>query len=280
MRRGAGAAGTVTHAKIDAFRRLHESGCFVMPNAWDVGSAKLLASLGFPALATTSSGFAFTRGLPDGAVGRDEMLAHIAEVVAATDLPVNADFMNCYADEPEDVAANVRLCIETGVAGLSIEDMRTDGTLYEFDLAIQRVRAARDAIDASGRAVLLTARCESFLVRHEDPLKEASTRLAAFAEAGGDVFFAPGAGERDAIAAVIGAVAPAPVNVIGTAAHGSVKELAGLGVRRISLASGLARAAWGGFLRGARDLAENGSFAWLADAEPSGALNRSFSGQG
>lgn len=263
-------------AKADTFRRLHEAGCFVMPNAWDPGSATMLEKLGFAAIATTSSGFAFTRALPDGGVGRDEMLAHIREVVETTALPVNADFMNGYADEPEDLAENVRRCVETGVAGLSVEDMRPDGTLYDFDLAVERVRAARAAIDESGRDVLLTARCESFLVKHADPLGEACKRLAAFAEAGGDVFFAPGAAKPDAISAVVAAVRPRPVNVIGTAAHGSVDELAKLGVRRISLASGLARAAWGGFLRGARDLVENGSFAWLAEAEPSGDLNRFF----
>ncbi len=265
--------------KTQAFRRLHESGCFVMPNAWDIGSAKLLASLGFPALATTSSGFAFTRGLPDGGVARDEMLAHIRDIVAATDLPVNADYQNCYADEPDEVAQNVALCVETGVAGLSIEDMRKDGTLYDFGRAVERVAAARAAIDASGRDVVLTARCESFLVRHDDPLGEACTRLQAFTEAGGDVLFAPGAGERDAITGVVAAVAPRPVNVIAGAAHGSVAELAALGVRRISVASGLARAAWGGFLRAARDLAEHGSFAGFADAEPSGDLNRFFVGR-
>lgn len=264
---------------IDTFRRLHESGCFVMPNTWDVGSAKLLASLGFPALATTSSGAAWTRGRADGALERDEMLAHIAEVVGATDLPVNGDYMYCYADDPDGVAANVALCVETGVAGLSIEDMRKDGTLYDFDVAVERVRAARAAIDASGRKVLLTARCEVFLTKDEDPLDVARERLTAFAAAGGEAFFAPGVVNRDDITAIVAAIAPAPVNVLAGPKHGTVADLAALGVRRISVGGGLARAAWGGFLRGARDLAEIGSFGWLADAEPGGDLNRFFAGR-
>ena len=264
---------------IDAFRQLHGSGCFVIPNAWDVGSAKQLAGLGFKALATTSSGAAWTRGRPDGGLTRDEMLTHIAEVVAATDLPVNADFMNGYADDPDEVGANVTLCVETGVAGLSIEDTRPDGSLYETDLAVERVRAARAAIDASGRNVLLTARCEVFLTKHEDPLSVARERLTAFVEAGGECFFAPGVVDPEHIKAIVAAVAPAPVNVLAGPKHGSVADLAGLGVRRISVGGGLARAAWGGFLRGARDLAENGAFGWLADAAPAGDLNRFFAGR-
>lgn len=266
----------MTDARIAAFRRLHESGCFVMPNPWDVGSTRLLADLGFPALATTSSGYAFTRGLPDGGVGRDEMLAHIREVVAATDLPVNADFQNCFADEPDDVAENVRLCVETGVAGLSIEDMRDDGTLYDFEHAVERVRAARAAIDATGRAVLLTTRCESFVTRHDDPLKEACARFEAFAEAGGDVFFAPGSLDAGAVSTIVAAVSPKPVSVMATPKLDSVAAVAALGVRRISVASALARAAWGGFLRAARDLAAHGSFDRFSDAAPSGDLNRFF----
>lgn len=264
---------------IDSFRLLHDSGCFVMPNAWDIGSAMLLASLGFPALATTSSGAAWSHGRADGGLERDEMLAHIAAVVSATDLPVNADYMNCYADDPDHVAANIALCVDTGVAGLSIEDMRHDGTLYEFGLAVERVRAARAAIEASGRKVLLTARCEAFLTKHEDPLSEVRERLTAFAAAGGEVLFAPGVVNRDDIVAIVAAVAPAPVNVLGGPKHGSVSDLAALGVRRISVGGGLARAGWGGALRTARELAESGSFALFAEAEPGDALNRFFGGR-
>ncbi|MFY9585891.1 MAG: isocitrate lyase/phosphoenolpyruvate mutase family protein [Actinomycetota bacterium] len=264
---------------IETFRRLHESGCFVIPNAWDVGSAKQLAGLGFKALATTSSGAAWAHGRPDGGLTCDEMLAHIADVVAATDLPVNADFMNGYADDPDEVGVNVTRCVETGVAGLSIEDTRPDGSLYDTDLAVERVRAARAAIDASGREVLLTTRCEVFLTTSEDPLSVARERLTAFAAVGGEAFFAPGVVEPEHIEAIVAAVAPAPVNVLVGPKHGTVADLAGMGVRRISVGGGLARAAWGGFLRGARDLAENGSFGWLADAEPGGELNRFFAGQ-
>jgi 2-methylisocitrate lyase-like PEP mutase family enzyme len=259
-----------------SFRRLHESGCFVIPNPWDVGSARLLAGMGFRALATTSGGFAFSRGLPDGAVGRDEMLAHIAAVVAATDLPVNADFQAGYADDPSGVAENVRRCVQTGVAGLSIEDMKRDHALYELELAVDRVRAARSAIDASGADVLLTARCESFLVRHATPLPEACRRLAAFAAAGADVLFAPASLDEDAIAAIVAAVAPKPINVIAFPKHGSIAALAALGVRRVSLASGLARAALGGFLRAAREIADGGTFGGLQSAEPVADLNRFF----
>lgn len=266
-------------ARTAEFRRLHDSGCFVMPNAWDVGSAIRLAGLGFKALATTSSGAAWSHGKPDGGLTRDEMLAHIAEIVAATDLPVNADFMNGYADDPGEVGANVTRCVETGVAGLSIEDTRPDGSLYETDLAIERVRAARTAIDASAQNILLTARCEVFLTRHADPLRVALERLTAFAGVGGECFFAPGVVDPEHIRAIVAAVAPAPVNVLAGPKHGTVADLAGLGVRRLSVGGGLARAAWGGFLRGARDLVENGSFVWLADAEPGGDLNRSFGGE-
>lgn len=247
-----------------------------MPNPWDVGSARLLAGLGFASLATTSGGFAFTRGVPDGAVGRDEMLAHIREIVQATDLPVNADFQAGYADEPADVAANVTLCIDTGVAGLSIEDMRTDRTLYDPMLALERVRAARAAIDATGTDVLLTARCESFVVDHPDPLGEACRRLAAFADDGADVLFAPGSLDVDVISAIVAAVSPKPVSVMATTKNRSVADLAGLGVRRVSVATALARAAWGGFLRAARELAERGTFGGFDITKEAGDLNRFF----
>jgi 2-methylisocitrate lyase-like PEP mutase family enzyme len=265
----------MTHSeKRHRFRALHASGCFVMPNPWDPGSACLLASLGFPALATTSGGFAFSRGMPDGAVPRDEMLAHIAEIVRTVDLPVNADFQAAFADEPEGVAANVRLCVDTGVAGLSVEDMRSDHTLYDFDFAVERVRAARATVDASAPDVLLTARSEAFVVNHPDPLHEACRRLAAFAEAGADVLFAPGALDPDAISSIVAAVSPKPVNVMASANHGSVAVLAALGVRRVSVASALARAAWGGFMQAARVLAER--FVWFEETEPAAALNRFF----
>src|SRR5688500_15764081 len=190
------------------FRRLHESGCFVIPNPWDIGTARYLRHLGFKALATTSSGFAFSRGLPDTdwAVTRDAMLAHIAEIVAATELPVNADFESGYAHEPEGVAANVRLCVETGVSGLSIEGSTGDRAkpLYDLALGVDRIRAAREAIDATGTGVLLTGRAECYLVGHADPLKESIRRLEAYAQAGADVLYAPGPRTREEIAAIVG----------------------------------------------------------------------------
>src|SRR6478736_4484320 len=196
------------------FRALHESGCFVLPNPWDIGTAIYLERLGFKALATTSAGFAFSRGKPDGGVPRDEMLAHIREIVKATAVPVNADFHAAYADEPEDVAANVRLCVETGVAGLSIEDGtgRGDCPLYEKKLAIERIRATRSAIDASKSGVVLTGRCEAWLVGDPDPLHTALERLAAYAEAGADCLYAPGVSNPDDITQIVETVAPKPVN--------------------------------------------------------------------
>jgi 2-methylisocitrate lyase-like PEP mutase family enzyme len=262
-----------------AFRALHASGCFVLPNPWDVGTSRYLRHLGFPALATTSSGFSFGHGLPDmdWAVPRDMALGHIATIVGATDLPVNADFESGYAHEPEDVAANVRLCAATGVAGLSIEDATGDpaAPLYDLPLAVARIRAARAALDGTG--VLLTARAEPWLVGHPDPLPEAIRRLEAYAEAGADVLYAPGPRTPDEIAAIVRAVAPLPVNLLVSGPVGlAVAEIAALGVRRISLGSGLARAAWGGFGRAATALAREGSFAGLADAMPFGTLNDFF----
>ncbi len=263
------------------FRDLHESGCFVMPNPWDPGTAKYLSGLGFKALATTSSGFAFSRGLPDTdwAVPRDAMLAHIAEIVAATDLPVNADFESGYAHEPETVAGNVRLCVETGVAGLSIEDATGDKTkpLYELSLAIERIKAARAAIDATGSGVLLTARAECFLVDHPEPLKESIRRLQAYAEAGADVLYAPDLSSREEIQAIVAAVSPKPVNVLISSPMGlSVADLAELGVRRISVGSALARAAWGGFMRAAEAIAREGSFDSFAQNRPFNEINTFF----
>jgi 2-methylisocitrate lyase-like PEP mutase family enzyme len=258
---------------VAAFRALHESGCFVLPNPWDVGTAVYLEHLGFKALATTSAGAAFTRGLPDGAVSLDAMLAHIHEIVAATALPVNADFQGGYADEPAGVAANVARCIETGVAGLSIEDSTGDSAkpLYEFNLAVERVKAARAAIDAAGMPVVLTARCEAWLVGDPDPARTARERLAAFAEAGADCLYAPGVREPEEIAAIVEAVSPKPVNVLAFRQNRSltVSQLADLGVRRISVGSALARVAWGAFVRAARNIATAGTFEDFADSASS-----------
>ncbi|TMJ99870.1 MAG: isocitrate lyase/phosphoenolpyruvate mutase family protein, partial [Alphaproteobacteria bacterium] len=223
--------------KRATFRKLHSEGCFVIPNPWDVGSARYLQGLGFKALASTSAGFAFAQGLPDGAVSRATMLAHLREIAAATDVPVNADFEGGYADAPEGVAESVKLCIETGVAGLSIEDSTSDPAvpLYDFELALSRVRAARAAIDAAGGDVVFTARSEGF-IRGRPDLDETVRRLKAFAAAGADCLYAPGIKTREEIAAVVKAVAPKPVNfLMSIATNLTVKDLAGLGVRRISL---------------------------------------------
>jgi 2-methylisocitrate lyase-like PEP mutase family enzyme len=265
----------------DEFRKLHQSGCFVIPNPWDIGTARYLRSLGFQALATTSSGFSFSRGLPDTdwAVPRDAALGHIAEIVSAVDLPVNADFESGYAHEPEGVAGNVRLCVATGVAGLSIEDSTGDRgkPLYDLPRAVERIKAARSAIDSSGAGVLLTGRAECFLVGHPDPLKESIRRLQAYAEAGADVLYAPGPRVREDIKAIVAAVAPKPVNILMSANAGlRVADLAELGVRRISVGSALARAAWGAFIRAAKTIATEGSFAGFDGAEPFAELNGFF----
>jgi 2-methylisocitrate lyase-like PEP mutase family enzyme len=267
---------------IDQFRELHESSCFVLPNPWDAGSAIYLEHLGFKAVATTSAGFAFSKGLPDGVafVSRDMMLAHFREITAATSLPVNADFQNGYADDMEGVAANVKLCIDTGVAGLSIEDNsgRSDKPLYDFDLAIERIKAARAAIDSANSRVVLTARCEAFLVGDADPLRTSIARLVAFTEAGADCLYAPGLTTPDEIAQVVKAVAPKPVNVLISSNNCdlSVAQIADLGVRRISVGGALARAAWGGFIRAAKEINDSGSFAAFADATPFGELHGLF----
>ena len=267
-------------SSAEKFRVLHESGCFVLPNPWDVGTAIYLDRLGFKALATTSAGFAFSRGKPDGGVPRDEMLTHIREIVEATSLPVNADFHAGYADEPEDVATNVQLCVDTGVAGLSIEDStgRSDCPLYEKELAIERIRAARSAIETSKSGVILTARCEAWLVGDPDPLPTAIDRLTAYAEAGADCLYAPAVSDPNEIAQIVNAVAPKPVNVLvsGFNHQLTLSGLADLGVRRISVGSGLALAAWGAFLRVAQDIIANGSFTLLADNAPSAQLNELF----
>jgi 2-methylisocitrate lyase-like PEP mutase family enzyme len=262
------------------FRTLHERGCFVIPNPWDPGSVRALESLGFAALATTSAGFAFTRALPDApdAMGVDAVLEHTAAIVAAATVPVNADFQAGYAADPEGVAANVARCVQTGVAGLSIEDTRPDGGLFELDAAVQRIAAARQAIDASGADVLLTGRAECFLTGHPEPLGEAIRRLEAYAAAGADVLYAPGVRKREDIGAIVAAVAPRPVNVlVGDAGGLRVADLAELGVRRVSVGSALARVAWGGFLAAARAIADEGSFAGLGGAAPFDELNALFS---
>jgi 2-methylisocitrate lyase-like PEP mutase family enzyme len=268
-------------ARRAAFRRLHDSGCFVIPNPWDIGTARYLQHLGFQALATTSSGFSFSKGLPDTdwAVPRDAALAHIAEIAAATDLPVNADYESGYAHEAEEVGHNVRLCVETGVSGLSIEDAtgNPEKPLYDLDHATERIKAARMAIDATGADVLLTARAECYLVGHPDPLKESIRRLEAYAEAGADVLYAPGPRAPADIKAIVDAAAPRPVNILMSRNTGfMVADLAALGVRRISVGSSLARAAWGGFINAARLMAEEGSFAGFDSATAFDDLNEFF----
>jgi 2-methylisocitrate lyase-like PEP mutase family enzyme len=251
---------------IAAFRDLHRSGCFVIPNPWDIGTARYLQHLRFQALATTSAGFSFSRGLPDSnkAVNRDEMLRHIAEIVSATDLPVNADFGSGYAQEPEGVGENVQECIKTGVAGLSIEDAtgEEENPLYPLPLAVDRIRAARQAIDNSGSGVLLTARAECYLVGYPNSLRESIQRLQAYLEAGADVLYAPGVSKTEEIRQIVNSVSPKPVNVLMSSNIGlHVADLAEMGVRRISVGSSLARTAWTGFIRAAKEVAENGSFA-------------------
>lgn len=267
---------------ISQFHELHESGCFVIPNPWDVGSAKILQYLGFKALATTSAGLAFSRGLPDSvtSLSRDEVLEHIRELVSATDLPVNADYQDGYARDPEEVAENVKLCIATGAAGLSIEDATGDDTspLYERELAVERMKAARAAIDASGAKVVLTGRCEAVLVNMPDGFEIVMDRLVAYAEAGADCLYAPDIRDQKQIQQIVKAVAPKPVNLLmASPVPGlNVARLAELGVRRISLGSALSRAAWGGFLRAVKEIAENGSFDTLGEAATFAELNEIF----
>jgi 2-methylisocitrate lyase-like PEP mutase family enzyme len=270
-------------AALSAFRELHRSGCFVMPNPWDVGSAVYLRHLGFKALATTSAGMAFARGRPDtvGAISREVMLAHVRDIVAATPLPVNADFQAGYADDPAGVAASVGLCVATGVAGLSIEDATGDdrAPLYDLALARERIAAARAAIDATGTGVILTARCEAWLVGHPDAARVARERLVAYAAAGADCLFAPGVRDPDEIEEIVRAVAPKPVNVLVSAPVPGLTfaRLADLGVRRVSVGSALARVAWAGFMRAAQGLVEPGSFDALAGAAPFAELDALFS---
>jgi 2-methylisocitrate lyase-like PEP mutase family enzyme len=266
--------------KRRAFRTLHEQGCFVIPNPWDIGTARYLQHLGFKALASTSAGFAFAEGFADNAITRDMALAHLRELVAATDIPVNADFEGGFADAPDGVAESVTLAVATGVAGLSIEDSTgdKDNPLYEFDLSVARIRAARAAIDKAGGEVILTARSEGFLVGRPD-IDETIRRLKAFAAAGADCLYAPGLRTRELIGAAINAVAPKPVNIIMSGPLGiTVAELAALGARRISVGSALSRVAWGAFIRSAKQIAEEGRFDTFADGAPHTELNAFFAG--
>jgi len=254
---------------VSKFRQLHESGCFLIPNPFDIGTAVYLHHLGFQALATSSAGFAFTRGLTDEAVSRDAMLEHVRDIASATSLPVNADFQNGYADDPEGVAESVALCVKSGVAGLSIEDNSGNETpgLYEKSLAIERIRAARRAIDDSGVPVVLTARCEAWLVNDPKPFEVAIERLTAFAEAGADCLYAPGVTKSDEISAIVKAVSPKPVNVLAWRSdpNMTLASLRDLGVRRISVGSALSRVAWGAFIKAARSIASTGEFDSLAE---------------
>jgi 2-methylisocitrate lyase-like PEP mutase family enzyme len=281
---GAYDAGMSSSPAIATFRELHASGCFVIPNPWDAGSAIALHQLGFRALASTSSGFAFTQGLPDrvGVGSLDLALAHLRALVAATPLPVSADFQAAFARDADEVAINVRRCIETGVAGLSIEDAtgKDDAPLYDRATAIERVRAARKAIDASGVPIVLTARCESYLVGDPDAERIAFDRCVAFAAEGADCVFAPRL-PNDKLAEFVRAVAPTPVNAImtGGGPQLSVAQLADLGVRRISVGSALARVAWGAFMQAARSIVETGEFGALSSAISFATLDDMFAGR-
>lgn len=264
--------------KRAAFRDLHRSGCFVLPNPWDAGSARVLTRLGFKALATTSSGYAWSCARADGQLSRDEVLAHLRTMVDATDLPINADFEGGFSDTPEGVGESVRMAIETGIAGLSIEDSTGDPSapLREIGDAVERMLAARQAIDATGGDTLLIGRAENFFVGCPD-LDDTLLRLRAYADAGADCLYAPGIRTREQIRAVVTAVAPKPVNVlIGWESDLTVRELEELGVRRVSVGGALARAAWGGFLRAAHSIAEHGRFDGFSNAASGAALNELF----
>ncbi len=263
--------------RVEEFRRLHQAGCFVIPNPWDPGSARLLAGLGFKALATTSSGFAWSIGRADNHVTLEESLAHLRAVASSVDIPVNADFEGGFAIEPAGVATNVSAATETGVAGLSIEDStgRADDPLFDVALSVERIRAARSAIDESGTGVLLTARSEGFIVGRPD-LAETIRRLVAYADAGADCLYAPGIRSAAEIAAVVAAVAPKPVNVLVGGDFTTVEQLTALGVRRISVGGALARAAWTGFIQAATEIADHGTFSGLSRAIPFAEINDLF----
>ncbi len=256
----------VDEDRVSTFHRLHASGCFVMPNPWDAGSARALEQLGFPALATTSAGFAWTLGRSDNAVTLDEALAHLRDIASAVRIPVNADFEGGFAVDPQQVGENVRLAAATGIAGLSIEDSTGDEArpLHEFDLAVERVRAARAAIDDSGTRVVLTARSEGFVVGRPD-IDETIRRLRAYAEAGADCLYAPRISSVEHVIAIVAAVSPKPVNLLVNAPFITVAEAAALGARRISVGGTLARTAWGGFLQAAKEIIEAGTFTCFQD---------------
>jgi len=260
------------------FRQLHQSGCFIVPHPWDLGSARLLAQLGFPALATTSSGFAWSLGRPDNHVSLDEILAHLRTLSQGVEIPVSADFEGGFATAPEAVGTNVAAAVNTGIAGLSIEDATRDASspLYDFSLAVERIQAARRAIDDSGTGIVLTGRSEGFIVGRPD-LGETIRRLTAFGEAGADCLYAPGLRSMTDIKAVVAAVAPKPVNVLVGSDFATVAQLTEAGVRRISVGGALARAAWTSFLQAAKEIARHGTFVGLSGAVSSAELNRSFS---
>ena len=264
--------------KRRAFHQLHEAGCFVIPNPWDVGSALYLQSLGFKALATTSSGFAWSQGSADGGMSRDRVLAHLESIVAATDVPVNADFESGFARDAGEVAESVGLAVQTGVAGLSIEDSSgvAESPLYDVGTAVERIRAARRAIDRGGGDTLLVGRAECFLVGRPD-LEETIARLRAYSNAGADCLYAPGLRTREEIASVVAAVAPKPMNLlIGSVTELTMRDVAALGVRRVSVGGALARSAWGGFMRAARLIAEEGRFEGFSDAASGRDMNAIF----
>ncbi len=264
-----------TAEKRATFRKLHGSGCFVIPNPWDIGSAQALQHMGFKALASTSAGFAWSIGKADNRVTLDEVCAHLTALCGATDLPVNADFEGGFAHEPEQLGANVARAVRTGIAGLSIEDSTGDKEkpLYERAMGIERIKAARAAIDADSSGVLLVGRCEGFLVGQSD-LAMVIDRLQAYAEAGADCLYAPGIRTKEQISAVVKAVHPKPVNLLLGWPGLSVAEAAELGVRRISVGGSLARAAWGGFMRAAQEIAEKGTFTELGNGYAGGELNK------
>jgi len=263
--------------KRAAFRKMHETGCFILPNPWDIGSARALQHMGFKAIASTSAGFAWSIGKADNHVTLDDVCEHLAALCGAVDLPVNADFEGGFAHEPEKVAVNVARAVKTGVAGLSIEDSTGDKArpLYDRAVAIERIKAARAAIDADNSGVLLVGRCEGFLVGQAD-LDMVIDRLRAYAEAGADCLYAPGIRSKEQISAVVKAVHPKPVNLLLGWPGLSVAEAAELGVRRISVGGSLARSAWGGFMRAAREIAEQGTFTELGKGYPGGELNKLF----
>ena len=264
--------------KRAAFHVLHKSGCFVIPNPWDIGSARYLQGMGFKALASTSSGFAWSKGFADNHVTRELVLTHLSELVAATDVPINADFEGGFAHDPAGIAESVKLAVKTGVAGLSIEDSTGDKAkpLYDIDIAVARLKAARKAIDETGGDTLLVGRAENFFVGVPD-LDDTIARLKAYSNAGADCLYSPGVKTKEQIAAVVKAVSPKPFNLlIGGPLGITVKDAEELGVRRISVGGALARTAWGGFQRAVKQIAEEGRFDEFANAAAGAELNKFF----